>query len=381
MEGSGPVRPSEIIAGASGVQYSYGENTAETDAGGGDFADGSRRNAEANQHANAYTGYKDGSNPMTSPDLGCKGEFSQRYGIGFLCDTYPAGWGNLADIADYSKPNSAFLRAFAGMSQTQQYRNPTRATVLATIAQWVGKLKAALQPGQQGQLVLTFQGHGAHGSFYASDGGEITSADLMALTRQAEQSRVSLTIVMDACFSGGAVPAFQDHAADYEDEEVTANVEGAGQVCSPDNDARAGQLRDQMAHARELIEFSREVARHGDTLNTLVQNLKADDSKDAPWAAAMKENAALLTLIGDMEARFRTNMSFGYDPALKLEEVQADFDAVLSYLNSIQPRTSFNYDDWTGAVGKFQDQIGDGANRILGIIQQAAKKQPAAAAH
>ena len=44
--GQQPVRPSEVIAGASGVQVSTGETTYQTMDEGTDFAEGTRQNAE-----------------------------------------------------------------------------------------------------------------------------------------------------------------------------------------------------------------------------------------------------------------------------------------------------------------------------------------------
>jgi predicted GNAT family acetyltransferase len=365
------VRPSEIVAGASGVQYSYGENTAQTDEDGGDFAEGSRKNAEANDHSKAYSGYNDGSNPMQSPNLAKPGGFAVRYGIGFLCSKYPKGWNNLEDIAEYSKPNSKFLKAFAGMTKSQQYKNPTKGQVLAEIPKWAGALAKALPPGGQGELVVTFQGHGAHGSFYASDGGEITASQMLNLAKQGEKLRVSTTYVMDACFSGGAVPQFQDHAADFVDKKVDQNVEGKGQVCSEDNHRNAEQLRDQMAHAQELIQFSSTIAQHGDKLNALIQTIEANETT-AAWDAAMAENSAIIKLIQAEKVQFGTNMDFGNDPRMQLEKIASAFDTVLSTLNAIKPYTSFDYTQWTGSIGKFQDQISDGGNRIIKLIQQQA---------
>lgn len=370
--GGQAVRPSEIIAGASGVQYSYGENTGQATAEAGDFADSSRTNATENDHSQAYSGYRDGSNPMQSPSMGSSRDFALRYGIGFLCSTYPKGWGNLADIADYSKPNSAYLRAFAGLVKSKQYKNPTRSQVLAGIGQWVQTLSRALPAGGQGELVVSFQGHGAHGSFYASDGKEITASQMLGIAKAAEKSRVSITFVLDACFSGGAVPEFQDHAADAVDGQITENVEGAGQVCSEDNHRRAEELRDQMAHARELFLFSRAVARHGDTLNGLIQKIESQNTV-AAWDAAMAENRAIIQLAQSMQNQFHTNMHFGSNPQMKLEQIDRAFDAVLAYLNGVQPQTCFDYTQWTGAIGKFHDQISDGANRIVRILQQQSR--------
>jgi hypothetical protein len=361
-----------MVAGASGVQYSYGENTNQTAAEGGDFAEGSRANAAENDHSRTSSGYRDGSNPMQSPSLGSSGDFALRYGIGFLCSTYPRGWGNLGDIAQYSRPSSTYLRAFSGLARTQQYTNPSRGQVLTEIGKWVRTLSGALPAGAQGELTVSFQGHGAHGSFFTSDGKEITAAQLRTIGDAATRSRVSITFVLDACFSGGAVPEFQDGAADSVDGRVNRNVEGAGQMSSEDNHRRAEELRDQMAHARELILFSRAVARHGDTLNGLIQTIESQNT-EAAWNAAMAENRAIIQLVQSMQNQFRTNMHFGSNPQMRLEQITRAFDTVLAYLNGVQPQTSFDYDQWTGAIGRFHDQISDGANRIIQLLQRESR--------
>jgi len=102
-----------------------------------------------------------------------------RYGIGFLCSTYPPDWNSLDDIAEYSKPNSKFLKAFQGMSKTSNIRT-RRKTRSCCNSQVAGTLAKALKADEQGELVVTFQGHGAHGSFFASDAGELTTAEMLA---------------------------------------------------------------------------------------------------------------------------------------------------------------------------------------------------------
>ncbi len=342
-------------------RYSTGENTDQADNSGKDFADGSRDAAQADQHDPAFG--ESGSNAMQSPDL-ANGKFALRYGIGFLCDTYPAGWNNLADIAEYSKPNSAYLKAFGGMNKTQQYKNPKKADIVQQVSAWIATLGKDLPSSGQGELVMSFQGHGAHGSFFASDGGELKTAELMGMAKQAEAARVSLTIVMDACFSGGAVPDFQDHSADAVDKAVDKNVEGKGQVSSVENHANAEHLRDQMAHARELIRDSAAIAGHGDTLNGLIQQIEATNTTN-DWDAAMAENTRIVKLIRQMQAQFETNMNFGNIQQDLLNQIDGSFTTALNFLGGIKPFTSFDYNTWTGAIGHFQDQVSDSANKII----------------
>ena len=219
--------------------------------------------------------------------------------------------------------------------------------------------------------MVTFQGHGAHGSFYASDGQELTTAELMGMARGAESQRVSLTIVMDACFSGGAVPAFQDHAADSVDHRVDQHVEGAGNQSSEANHAAAELMRDEMAQARELILFSAAVARHGDTLNGLNQGFQAPGTPQF-WQQVTAENTAVATMVRQMQAQFRTNMNFDHAPQALHDAILAAFQSISTFLAAFNPTTKADLDNWMAAIGRFEDTIGDSANRIITALQTAS---------
>jgi hypothetical protein len=387
-----PVRPSEMISGSSGVQYSYGDNTNETAAEGQDFGTGSRENAEANDHNQAGGAYNgEGSHPMQSPSL-TAGGFVFRYGIGFLCGNYKS-WNDLKDVSDYGKPKSAYLSAFKGMDKSHQYKDPVSADILKKIAEWVKVLSDDLQDCGNGELVVSFQGHGANGSFYGVDEVEIKASQLLSLAKQAEASRVSITYVMDACFSGAAVPAFQDHAGDRIDGAIEENVAGAGQVCSEENEANAEILRTWMAHARSLIQFSGAVSTLGDKLHATVSSLKSSITK-ANIDAALKLNDEIIALIAAMETQFLHNKDVGSTPEMNLDGIETAFADVLTFLRGIAAKPTsdpafwgqavlgmlglsktgpLDLKAWPAAIGKFQDKISDGANHIIKLAETAAQ--------
>ena len=364
-----PADSPEIVSGSSGTQYSYGENTGQTGAEGQDFGDGSRENAEENDHSQAYSGYGEGSNPMQSP--GSKGTYALRYGIGFLCADYPGTAGDLKDVADYSKPKSAYLAAFKGMDKTKQYKNPTASQIVSGIGKWAKQLAKDLKGKDcaQGELVISFQGHGYNGDVYGVDNKAVKSSTMLSIASKAQQLGIKVTYVLDACFTGQAVPQFQDNAADDVDQRIDTEAEGAGNVCSEENTEHANTLRDRMAHARYLIQVSGQVGSYGDQLHKCITAIKQNND-EASWNAAMALNKKIIAMIQSMQNQFLHNMDFGSAAAMRLGDIEAAFTTVLSHLTSIEPHTSFDYNSWTGTLGKFQDTISNGANRIITIIKK-----------
>jgi len=190
---------------------------------------------------------------------------------------------------------------------------------------------------------------------------------LMAMAKKAEASRVSLTIVMDACFSGAAVPAFQDHAADTVDQGIDRNVEGKGRQSSADNHEKAERLKDRMMAARELILESAAISSHGDAIDKIVRGMEFDmPSTPADWQEIMAENAEIQKLVKAIEGQFEVNMNGG-DLDKDLSKAISDaIETVETFLYGVGPTGKpFVYRDWSGAIGRFTDTIGDSANKII----------------
>lgn len=364
------VRPSEVISGSSGVQFSYGENSYQAVAEGGDFGDRSRENARENDHSKVFSGYADGSNPMQSPDLGSDG-FTLRYGIGFLCWDYKK-WSDLKDIRDnLASPTNAYKKAFKGMGKSHQYVNPTAADIRKKISDWVAVLERDLRGQGTGELVISFQGHGDQGNVYGVDEKPVSPADMLSLAKAAEKKKISLTYILDACFSGNAIAAFATHAAEAVDRKIDA-AEGLGQVCSEENTQRAEALRDQMAHARELTLFCEALGRHGKTLFRLVSTIEAKN--DIPsWDAAIQHNQLIIRETEQMLNQFKVNFDFGNRPGMDLKAMSQAMSTLITTLQGIRPNTCFDYTRWTGSIGKCQDSISNGANKIIELINADLK--------
>lgn len=369
-----PVRPSEVISGSASSQYSYGDVTDETAAEGQSITSGVRENAETDDRDQAGEGYTSGSNPMQSPNMG--GTFDKRYGIGFLCANYNT-WNNLSEVQGYQSPTSTYQQAFQGMDKTKQFNDPTSAQILKGIQDWTKKLVDDLAGGCQGELVVSFQGHGQGGNIFGVNEVAISPSNLMTLARRAEAQQVSITYILDACESGGAVPQFQDHAADRADENVDA-TEGAGQQCSEENYATAERFRDMMPHARELTMFSEAIGRHGTAMVTATQVVQAASTPaalTAAWNTVTTLNQTVTREIQAMQTQFETNMDFGNDPEMRLGDIERAFTTVLTALAAVAPSAGFDLDNnWCAPVGRFQDTISDGANRIIGICNTRARE-------
>ncbi len=375
-----PVRPSEAIAGAASSQYSYGDVTDESAAEGQSIHSGVRENAENDDNDLAGEGvYTNGSNPMQSPDMG--GNFTKRYGIGFLCDQYAGSiFGPLAEVQGYMSPTSKYQQAFKGMDKTKQFNDPTTAQILAGIVKWVDLLAKEVAGCGAGELVVSYQGHGMDNKIYGVDERPIARGDLMKIARKAESKRVSITYILDACETGGMVGAFQDHAADAIDRHVD-ETEGAGQMCSEENEATAEQLRDMMAHARELIMMGDAIAEHGDGMVSATMTVQAGGGAVAianAWKSVLALNKTVLAEAKVMQGQFLHNMDFGSDPEMKLDVIEGAFSTLITALGKVKASTTFDLDnDWCAKVGAFQDTISDGANRIIKLCKKRAKEYQA----
>lgn len=368
-----PVRPSEVIAGSASSQNSCGDITDETAAEGQEFTTGTRENAYTDDHDQTGECYGSGSNPMQSPDLG--GRIRLRYGIGFLCANYPPGH-ELPEVGGYQSPRSLYQQAFRGMNKTKHFNDPTSAQILAGIREWTDRLARELNGCDQGQLVVSFQGHGVRGTILGVDLVPISPSQLHGLFRRAESQRVTVTYVPDACESGHAVPRFQNHAADHVDRNVVA-TEDAGQESSQENHETAQRLRDMMAHARELIQLSQAIGRHGRAMIVAARAVEVapEAAKDRAWNGVMSLNQTILRDVQAMQYQFETNMDFGNDPELHLETIDRAFATLLGALNAVQPRANFDLgDNWCGKVGAFQDTVSDGTNRIIQICNRRARE-------
>lgn len=375
-----PVRPSEVITGSASSQYSYGDVTDETAAEGQTIVEGTRENAQTDDNDDAGQGYTDGSNPMQSPNM--PGNFAKRYGIGFLCFNYNT-WNDLTEVQGYQSPTSTYQAAFRGMDKTKQFNDPTSAQIVKGIQDWTKKLADDLDGCGAGELVVSFQGHGQGGNIYGVDERAISPSNMMQLARAAEARNVSITYILDACETGGAVTQFQDHAADRTDQNIDA-TEGAGQVCSEENTATAERLRDMMAHARELIMLAEGVGRHGSDMVQATMSVQAAEraGNDAQIVTAWNQVTALNTrIVSDVRAmqnQFETNMDFGNDPEMQLSVIERAFSTVLAALGRVAPQSGFDLDnDWCAPVGAFQDTVSDGANRIITLCNNRAREYSA----
>ena len=362
-----PVRPPEVISGASGVQTSTGEVTYETMEEEQDFGFGTRENAATNDHDDYGSHYSEGANPMQSPNLG-QGTFAKRFGIGFLCANYPGKEGDLPDIALLSKPKSEYLAAFRGMDKTRQYKDPTASTMRSKVAWWTKHLSKQLGDCEQGELVISFQGHGQNGTIYGCDNKTITSGAMLSMSKKALERRVSLTWVLDACFSGNAVAPFQDNAADTLDQRIN-ETEGAGAVCSEENYEAAERFRAQMPHVRKLIQLNESVGKLTYALQRTVDDLEKVNSEEA-WENALTINGKIIEYLERIQDQFQHNIDTDGYRGLGLEKVDAKFDEVLSFLAGIEPYTSWDYDQWTSRIGRLQDFVSDAANKIMKRIDQ-----------
>jgi hypothetical protein len=374
-----PTATSEVISGASGLMYSQG-NLTETTAGlGEDFGKGVRENAYFNitGDQNGELGTR-GSAPMQSPRLKSGRTFARRHGLGFLCWDYSkSGMNNLADVKEYQTPGSAYLKAFNGMDKTKQIENPTSQEMVDHMLHAIKDLAAYGMgtPGHSeewGELVVSFQGHGGNGIIYGVDGNKLKPSILAQLADAAEKRQVSLTLVLDGCFTGQAVEVFQNRVADAADTCVAA-AEAAG--AAPE---KAALWKRKMAMARRMIKFSRVFSKFSDQLRDVESAMKNPKGVDQPSPAhgveraarAMADAVLLLSAMRDQLApELATPMPGGPD----LQSLCLAFEAKIRVCQAPPPKTEKAYRSWMGEIGHMRDRVSDTANLLLEAVDREAR--------
>lgn len=374
-----PTATSEVISGASGAMYSQGNLTETTAALGEDFGKGARENAYFN-----ITGDQggelgaQGSAPMQSPRLKSGRSFARRHGLGFLCWDYgKSGMSNLADVKEYKTPGSAYLKAFEGMDRSRQIENPTSQEMVDHMINGIKEL-AAYTIGSPGhgeewcELVVSFQGHGGNGIVYGVDGGKLKPAILGQLADMAEKRQVSLTLVLDGCFTGQAVEVFQNRVADAADTCVAA-AEAAGAPAE-----KTAEWKRKMAVARRMIKFVRVFSKFVDQMRDVESAMGSSKAITLPSPAAAVERAArtqqdavklLSAMVDLLEPELATPIPGGPD----LQALTAAFAAKIKRCQAPPPKTRLEFDDWMGEIGHLQDRVSDTANLLLEAVDREAR--------
>jgi hypothetical protein len=374
-----PLNTSEVISGASGTMYSTGKLTETTAGMGEDFGRGARENAFFN-----ITGDQDGalgvkgSVPMQSPRMKSGRQFARRHGLGFLCWDYRrSGMSDLADVKAYQTPGSAYLKAFAGMDRSRQIENPTAQGMVDHVVQAVKELAAYSigTPGRGddwGELVVSFQGHGGKGAIYGVDGKRLTPTLLAKLADYAEDYQVSLTLVLDGCFTGQAVEAFQNRVAAAADTCVAA-AEAAG--AGPE---KAAEWKRKMALARRLIKFNRVLGQFSDQMRDVESAMKNPQGINLPSPAAGVERAGrtradavlLLSAMKEpIDAEAGTPLPGGPDLAALSQALAAK----IRLCQGPTPKNHREFLSWVGEMGHLQDRVSDTANLLLETVDSEAR--------
>jgi hypothetical protein len=223
----------------------------------------------------------------------------------------------------------------------------------------VVKTAKAVPAGKQGELVVSFQGHGFNGSIFGVDGGEIGSSKLLGIARAAAKARVSVTYVLDGCFTGNAVAGFQEDAAAV--VERRADKSGGKKEF-------VKAVKDVVAFARELVNFSKAVGARSVDMAKAVAKVNHEDTMPA-WERLAEINAVLARDTASMSAQWKTNRGVAESLGLDPKAVDAALSTFASELAARGPGMSFEPEAWVERVGAFQDAVSDAAN---GLIEEAA---------
>lgn len=221
-----------------------------------DFTEAARRTADRSDARRRPRATRSASLPV-------EGGYALRWSVNLFASDYPRTRSDLPDVARIARRGSPFRRSLdAEFGRTIPVTNPTARQIEsaifdATLAMWT-----ALEPGTNGEIVVTYSGHGGNGIITGVDWVDVGPGKLRDAARLAADHNVHLVFVLDTCRAGTL--------ASYAGGEALRSV-----------GARIDRLpADQQAGARARVEYTR---RLGNALFTVGQHVieAGDAARDA----------------------------------------------------------------------------------------------------
>jgi len=190
----------EVITGTSQAEYSRGELEREIgrlwQRRNLPFLDAARLAARSN---------RGGPRAEQTTETPATEQFGQRWSLNLLAADFQQ-WSDLPEIGRLLRNGSPYGEALrAEFGRVIPVNNPTAARMRDVIVATVVELSLALHPGDIGQLLVTYSGHGGDGFIAGVDGEEIEPAWLIERGRAAASLGVQLVFVLDTCRAGTLV--------------------------------------------------------------------------------------------------------------------------------------------------------------------------------
>jgi len=160
--------------------------------------------------------------PVASARVGAPADIvaepTVRYALVIAEVNYPGTEDDLDDVAARTHAGAPARRVIEGdygRDHTRVARDVTRDQMIAEIRAGIDRAAGELHDGQQGELMVNFQGHGGTFGPQAVDDGVLLPGDMVRLSAYAVGRRVHLVIVSDGCYGGTMTAVAQGLANEH----------------------------------------------------------------------------------------------------------------------------------------------------------------------
>ncbi|MGD8856445.1 MAG: hypothetical protein PVG33_08975 [Chloroflexota bacterium] len=164
---------------------------------------------------------RSGPRATQGPRQEAEGGYGQRWSLNLLAADFESG-SDLMDIADLARARSDFQQSQLGEFDRvlPVALNPAASEMSSRIRSAVMALWDALESGQNGELVVTYVGHGNRGAIFGVDGEVLSPADLIELSQFAADLDVHILYILDTCRAGNLVSWSQGEAMERAGERI-----------------------------------------------------------------------------------------------------------------------------------------------------------------
>ena len=247
-------------------------------------------------------------------------------------------------------------------------RDPTAAEMDAAIAAGITDLGKLLKPGQLGELMVNFQGHGSGGQLTGTDEKDLTPADLAAHAAVARLHGIKMLYVLDTCQSGPATIWGRGESARRAAESLPGGTKHP--LVAAFSAYRKARF-EIVNHTYRLFAAARKRIDRGLRGNA---RRRAIDERDLGRVKAL---GALSTALGAFPAALKALAKAfpGVDVAPLVKQARDAGMAVLLGFHALDSKRALMR--VAASMGTLLDTSNDIGNRVVALIRRAAQDQQA----
>jgi hypothetical protein len=281
-----------------------------------------------------------GDRPVVSPEIGALngGGPSVRYALVIANASYPAPWATLNDVSGMTEHDSAFnheLERDYGSGHVEIEHDDTAEQMRSQIRAAIATVAAELKPGETGELMVNYQGHGTHTGMVGVDRTELAFSEFQALSQEAQRQRVHIAIVSDGCYGGMGTLTSQQLNNEYLGQRVAA-------AHLPSEET--AHLQSEIADIQRDLELATNIGRDLEDFDNASENLSRTQNEFARLRAFLQRmggeiSTGLPLLSGELNARIRQAYQRiiaeqpNTESAAALRQWARDLDAIVADIN------------------------------------------------